>query len=291
MNKPQNINHNNKLALFEQKAIRRVWKDNKWYFSVVDIVEALTDSNDPKQYIKKMRQRDEMLDAKWGTICTPLEMIAKDGKKRKGMASDTEGVLRIVQSIPSKKAEPFKRWLARVGAERIEEINNPELAADRMRRLYEMKGYPKEWINQRELGVTARHRVTKEWRDRGANEGHDFAILTNEIYKGGFGLDAKEYKDFKNLAPEQNLRDSMTEIELALTNLGETTAAELHRQNNSQGMTDLKRDTKKAGEVTKDAREAVEARLGHPVVSKKNYLDLSRPEQIEKPDERDLLDE
>jgi DNA-damage-inducible protein D len=185
---------NDKLALFEEKEIRKIWKDNKWYFSVYDIVFVLTNSNDTKQYIKKLRSRDAFSNDKWGTICTPLEMVALDGKKRKIITADTSGILRIIQSIPSPRAEPFKLWLAKVGSERIEEINDPELAMNRMKYLYEKKGYPKAWIEQRERGIATRHTLTDEWKERGAKQGKDFAILTNEIYKSGFGISAKEYK-------------------------------------------------------------------------------------------------
>ena len=168
-------------------------------------------------------------------------MMAIDGKKRKIQMSDTEGILRIIQSIPSPKAEPFKRWLAKVGSERSEEINNPELAMDRMKQIYEKKGYSKSWIEQRERGIITRHNLTDEWKERGAKVGRDYAILTNEIYKTGFGIDAKEYKSIKGLHESQNLRDSMTNIELALTNLGEAPAVEFHKNNNSQGVKQLKK--------------------------------------------------
>ena len=211
---------NNKLALFEEKEIRKTWKNEKWYFSIVDVVYALTDSLNPKEYMKKIKSRDIEIKNNWGTICTLLDMIALDGKIRKIQMADTEGILRIIQSIPSPKAEPFKRWLAKVGSERIEEINNPELAMDRMKEIYEQKGYSKTWIEQRERGITTRHNLTEEWKERGVNIGKDYAILTNEIYKSGFGLTAKEYKNIKGLHASKNLRDSMTNIELALTNLG-----------------------------------------------------------------------
>ena len=160
----------NKLALFEEKEIRKTWQNNKWYFSILDVVYALTDSKDPKQYIKKLKLRDTEIQNNWGTICTLLEMMAIDGKKRKIQMSDTEGILRIIQSIPSPKAEPFKRWLAKVGSERIEEINNPEIAMDRMRQIFEKKGYSKAWIEQRERGITTRHNLTDEWKERGKKQ-------------------------------------------------------------------------------------------------------------------------
>lgn len=269
-----------KLALFEEKEIRKTWKENKWYFSILDVVYALTDSNDPKQYIKKLKSRDDALQNNWGTICTLLEMPTKDGKKRKIQVSDTAGILRIIQSIPSPKAEPFKIWLARVGSERIEEINNPELAMDRMKQIYERKGYSKSWIEQRERGITTRHNLTDEWKERGAQIGKDYAILTNEIYKSGFGLSAKEYKNVKGLHESQNLRDSMTNIELALTNLGEATAVEFHKKNNSQGLTKLKNDMNKAGKVLNNAKQEIEQELERPIVTSQNYIELTEQEEL-----------
>ena len=265
----------NKLALFEEKEIRKTWQNNKWYFSILDVVYALTDSKDPKQYIKKLKLRDTEIQNNWGTICTLLEMMAIDGKKRKIQMSDTEGILRIIQSIPSPKAEPFKRWLAKVGSERIEEINNPELAMDRMKQIYEKKGYSKSWIEQRERGIITRHNLTDEWKERGAKVGRDYAILTNEIYKTGFGIDAKEYKSIKGLHESQNLRDSMTNIELALTNLGEAPAVEFHKNNNSQGVEQLKKDVTKAGNVLNKARSEIENELGKSIVTSQNYIELT----------------
>ena len=202
-------------------------------------------------------------------------MTANDGKKRKIQMADTEGILRIIQSIPSSKAEPFKRWLAKVGSERIEEINNPELAMDRMKQIYEKKGYSKSWIEQRERSITTRHNLTDEWKERGAKVGKDYAILTNEIYKSGFGIDAKEYKNIKGLHESQNLRDSMTNIELALTNLGEATAVEFHRKNNSQGINRLKEDVNKAGNVLNKAKTEIENELGKSIVTSQNYIELT----------------
>lgn len=266
---------NNKLALFEEKEIRKTWNSNKWYFSIIDVIYVLTESKDPKQYLKKLKLRDIEIQNNWGTICTLLEMVALDGKKRKIQMADTEGILRIIQSIPSPKAEPFKRWLAKVGSERIEEINNPELAMDRMKQIYEKKGYSKVWIEQRERGITTRHNLTDEWRNRGAKIGKDYAILTNEIYKSGFGLSAKEYKSIKGLHESQNLRDSMTNIELALTNLGEATAVEFHKKNNSKGLKELKHDMNKAGNVLNKAKNEIENELERPIVTTENYIDLT----------------
>lgn len=271
---------NNKLALFEEKEIRKTWKNEKWYFSIVDVVYALTDSLNPKEYMKKIKSRDIEIKNNWGTICTLLDMIALDGKIRKIQMADTEGILRIIQSIPSPKAEPFKRWLAKVGSERIEEINNPELAMDRMKEIYEQKGYSKTWIEQRERGITTRHNLTDEWKERGVNIGKDYAILTNEIYKSGFGLTAKEYKNIKGLHASKNLRDSMTNIELALTNLGEATAVEFHRKNNSKGLNQLKTDMNKAGSVLNKAKQEIENELKRPIITSQNYIELTSDENL-----------
>ena len=268
-----------KLALFEEKQIRKTWKDEKWYFSIEDVVYALTDSKDPKQYISKLRKRDEYLSQGWVQIVHTLKMNTKGGKQNINCA-DTEGILRIIQSIPSPKAEPFKRWLAKVGSERIEEINNPELAMDRMKQIYEKKGYSKSWIEQRERGITTRHNLTDEWKERGANTLKDYAILTNEIYKSGFGFSAKEYKNIKGLHESQNLRDSMTNIELALTNLGEATAVEFHRKNDSKGINELRNDVNKAGNVLNKAKQEIENELERPIVTSENYIDLTQAKQL-----------
>lgn len=269
---------NNKLALFEEKEIRKKWEDDKWYFSIEDVVYALTDSKDPKQYINKLRKRDEYLSQGWVQIVHTLKMDTNGGKQKINCA-DTEGILRIIQSIPSVKAEPFKRWLAKVGSERIEEINNPELAMDRMKDIYEKKGYSKSWIEQRERGITTRHNLTDEWKERGVNKGKDYAILTNEIYISGFGLNAKEYKNIKGLHESKNLRDSMTNIELALTNLGEVTAVEFHKKNNSIGLKELKQDMNKAGKVLNKAKNEIENELDRTIVTSENYIELTNKKE------------
>lgn len=228
-NKKVELTENKSLALFQDKEIRRTWKYNKWYFAIEDVVVALTDSVDPKQYITRMKERDSFIREGWVQIVRTLKIRTRGGMQKMNCA-DTKGILRIIQSIPSPKAEPFKQWLATVGAERIEEIQDPELAVKRMRKIYAEKGYPESWIQQRERTIATRNKLTGEWQMRGANEGQDFAILTNEIYRSGFGLDAKSYKKLKGVSKQQNLRDAMTNMELALTNLGETTAAELHQK-------------------------------------------------------------
>lgn len=279
----------NKLALFENKKIRKAWHESKWYFSVIDVVYALTGSSKPRDYWYRLKQRvnvEEKIEL--STICRQLKLISSDGKNRLTDCADTEGILRIIQSIPSPKAEPFKRWLSKVGSERVEEINNPELAMDRMRKIYEKKGYSKSWIEQRERGIITRHNLTDEWKFRGAKIKTDYAILTNEIYVSGFGFSAKEYKSIKGLHENQNLRDSMTNIEFALTNLGEATAVEFHKKNNSQGIEKLQKDMNKAGVVLNIAKNEIEKELEGTVVTSENYIELTSQEnkQIRKEDNK-----
>ena len=262
----------NSLKLFEDKQIRSIWneEEEEWYFSVVDIVSILTEQpslDGARNYWKVLKSRLKDEGNETVTNCNQLKMRAADGKMRLTDAANTEQLLRIIQSIPSPKAEPFKLWLAEVGKERIDEIHDPELAVQRMRRIYAQKGYSESWIQQRERAIAARNKLTDEWKFRGAKEGRDFAILTNEIYKTGFGLDAKAYKNLKGVEKKHNLRDSMTEMELALTNLGETTARELHKTKDSFGMAELKQDAGEAGEVVETARVEAEKRLGKPIVT------------------------
>lgn len=270
---------NKNLALFEEKEIRKTYVDGKWYFSIEDVVYVLTNSRDPKQYINKLRKRDLFLNEGWVQIVHTLKMETNGGKQRINCA-DTEGILRIIQSIPSPKAEPFKRWLSKVGSERIEEINNPELAMKRMRELYEKKGYSKSWIAQRERGIATRNSLTDEWNDRGAKTSIDYAILTNEIYKSGFGITAGEYRDIKQIHESQNLRDSMTNIELALTNLGEAAAVEIHQKNDSYGMPNLKIDVNSAGKIMNKAKTELECVLERSIISSENCIDLTNRKRI-----------
>lgn len=263
----------NGVALFEQSSIRRVWHDGQWWFSVVDVVAVLTDSVNPKDYIKKMKRRDEELNVKWGTICPPLEMKAKDGKARMITCSHVEGLLRIIQSIPSPKAEPFKLWLAKVGHERLQEIRDPEMMMRRMREVYEKKGYPREWIEKRMRGVAVRQELTKDWEKRGARVGMEYAILTNEIMTGAFEMGVKEYKDFKGIS-RQNLRDHMNDMELILTMLAEATTAKIHENRDTQGFPNLKTDARDGGDVVGRTRKDIEKVSGKPVVSGENYLEL-----------------
>ncbi len=268
------------IKLFESKQIRSAWNEaeQKWYFSIADVIEALTDSANVKDYIKKMRKRDSELNANWGTDCPPLELIAPDGKRRKTQCANAESVLRIIQSIPSPKAEPFKRWLARVGYERLEEIENPELSMERMKELYEKKGYPKEWIDKRMRGIAVRQDLTDEWQNRGARTSLEYAILTNEIMQGAFDLKVEEHKQVKGLERE-NLRDHMNDIELILTMLAEATTTKLHRDRDSKGFEPLKQDAQEGGAVAGSTRRDIEKRSGKPVVTGDNFKGLTEKGQ------------
>ena len=273
------------IKLFESKKIRSTWNETeeKWYFSVQDVVEVLTDSADVKQYIKKMLSRDEQLKSNWGTICTPVEMIAADGKKRKIQASDTKGLLRIIQSIPSPKAEPFKLWLAQVGADRLDEIENPELATQRTRELYKLKGYSDDWIEKRMRSIAIREELTDEWKNRGVREQLEYAILTAEISKATFGLTPSEYKKVKGLK-SQNLRDHMTDLELIFSMLGEASTTAIVKTKNPKGFIQNKVAAKQGGTIAVDARKALESKTGQKVVSNENYLPEKKKKAIDKKD-------
>jgi len=271
-----------KIIVFQDIKIKRTWFNDEWWFCVPDVVEALTDSVNVKQYIKKIRSRDAELNSYWGTICTPLEMIAKDGKKRKITCSNTEGIFRIIQSIPSPKAEPFKRWLAHVGTERIKEIENPELAQERMKEIYEQKGYSKSWIDKRLRGIAVRQDLTDEWQKRGITEQNDFAILTAEISKASFGLTPSEYKKLKGLKKE-NLRDHMTDLELIFSMLGEASTSEIERTQNPNSFNKHKKASKDGGTVAKNARLELEQKTKQKVTTTGNYL--KEPEKKKRLDE------
>lgn len=262
------------ITLFEDTKVRIVWDDEqeKYYFSVADIVQILTDSADVKQYIKRMRSRDAELDSKWGTICTPVEMVAPDGKRRKTQAADLEGIFRIIQSIPSKKAEPVKRWLAEVGAQRVDQMIDPELTFQMAVDDYRRQGYSDRWINERMRSIEMRKELTDEWHRSGIHEPKDFAILTNVLTKAWSGMTTGEYKRYKGLT-KQNLRDNMTNVELALNTLAEVATTEYSRQSNPQGIAESKRIAQEGGDVARDARRTMEKRLGRSVVSPKKAAD------------------
>lgn len=266
----------NEIKLFENSQIRSVWDSEKeeWFFSVVDVVQVLTDSADPKQYVKKMRSRDPELNSKWGTICTPVPMLGKDGKKRNVQAADLQGIFRIIQSVPSPKAEPLKMWLAEVGKERIDEIVDPELTIDRALETYLKKGYSREWINQRLQAIQVRKELTDTWQDHGVQAGREFAILTNEITQAWSGMSTRQYKDFKGLKKE-NLRDNMSTTELVLNMLAEAATKDITQISHPQGLEENKAVAKRGGNVAKVARESLEAETGKPVITQQNAIDFA----------------
>ena len=270
------MDENNSIQLFEDRKIRTVWDEEKeeWYFSVQDVVAVLSESTDPKQYIKKMRARDPQLSANWGTICTPVQMIAADGKRRKVQAANTEGILRIVQSIPSPKAEPFKAWLAAVGRERIEETIDPEQAIDRALETYLKKGYSEDWIHQRILSIRVRNELTAEWQQRGVEKGREYAILTDEITKAWSDMTTRQYKNLKGLTKE-NLRDNMSTLEIVLNMPAETTTTELSKAHRPEGFEESRTIARRGGKVAGDARRAIEADTGRPVPTAQNAAQLN----------------
>ncbi len=263
------------IKLFESKKIRSAWNDGeeKWYFSVQDVVEILTDSADIKQYIKKLKSRDPQLFANWGTICTLVEMTAADGKKRKIQAANTESLFRIIQSISSAKAEPFKQWLAKVGYERIEETEDPELSFDRAMETYLAKGYTKSWINQRLKSIEVRKELTDEWEKRGIQKGFDFAMLTDIITKAWSGNTVKQYKEHKSLKKE-NLRDHMTNMELVLNMLAEATTSEISKEKKPKTLDESKTIAMQGGTIAGNTRKEIEAKTGKKVVTKLNAKNI-----------------
>ncbi|MBQ3689205.1 MAG: hypothetical protein II937_04980 [Bacteroidales bacterium] len=272
------MDNNFAIQLFEGKKVRVVWdaEKEKYYFSVADIVQLLTDSADAKQYIKRMRARDPELNSRWGTICTPTEMRASDGKVYKTQAADLEGIFRIIQSIPSKKAEPVKQWLAEVGSQRIDQIIDPELTFQMAVEDYRRQGYSDKWINERMRSIEMRKELTDEWHRSGIHEPKDFAILTNVLTKAWSGMTTGEYKRYKGLT-KQNLRDNMTNIELALNTLAEVATTEYSRQSNPQTMEESKRIAQEGGDVARDARQTMERRLGRSVISHEKASDYIKP--------------
>jgi len=267
------------IKLFESKKIRSVWNEEtqKWYFSIIDVIEVLTESSRPRKYwndLKKKLSNEgfDQLSEKIGQ----LKLEAEDGKKYLTDVADAETLMRLIQSIPSPKAEPFKRWLAKVGYERLEEIENPELAQQRMREIYKAKGYSDEWIEKRVRGIAVRDELTNEWKMRGVKEGKEYAILTAEISKATFGLTPSEYKSYKGLTkPQENLRDHMTDLELIFTMLGEAATTEIARNKDAQGFLENKVAAKEGGSVAGRARKDLEKKSGRKVVTNQNYKSLT----------------
>ena len=265
------------VKMFEGSQIRTVWDNEReeWYFSVVDVVGVLSESKNPTDYLRKMKKRDEILASYLGTNCPKVGMVSTNGKIRKVLAGNLKDIFRIIQSIPSPKAEPFKMWLAEVGKERIDEIIDPELTIDRALESYARKGYSREWINQRLQAIQVRKELTDTWQDHGVKAGNEYAILTNEISKAWSGMRTREYKDFKGLKKE-NLRDNMSTTELILNMLAETATKDIAEATNPQGLDENKKAAQDGGSIAGDARKSIEARTGKPVITSKNAIDLGR---------------
>lgn len=268
-------NNDKGLVIFKGKNIRRTECNGEWYFSIIDIIEALTDTNNARRYwsdLKRKLSEDEGFSQLYEKI-VQLKLVSSDGKKYLTDTADTETIFRIIQSVPSPKAEPFKRWLARVGYERLQEIENPELAQKRMKALYEAKGYPKSWIDKRLRGIAVRDALTDEWKNRGVKEDKEYAILTAEISKATFGMTPSEYKSFKGLKRE-NLRDHMSDLELIFTMLGEASTTEIAKNTNAVGFTQNKKAAKEGGKVAGNARKELEKKSGRKVTTSKNFKQL-----------------
>ena len=269
------------LVAFQDKKIRRIWYNQEWFYSVVDIVEVLTDSPTPRQYWGKVKDR-EFIALELSPIWVRLKLAAEDGKLRFTDCVNTKNAFRLIQSIPSKKAEPFKQWLAQLAQERIEEIENPELAQDRVKEYYELKGYPKDWIDKRLRGIAIRQELTDEWKDRGVTEETNFAILTNEISKATFGKTVQEYKELKGLKKKnQNLRDHMTDWELIFNMLGEKATTDITRTRDAQGFEENKQAARRGGQIAHNARKELEQETGKSVISKDNFLSLTEQKKLE----------
>ncbi|MEK6970565.1 MAG: Bro-N domain-containing protein [archaeon] len=268
------MDQDNALVVFQDKKIRRVQHNEEWFFSVVDVVEALTDSPNPRNYWSMLKVREQEAGVELYTNCVQLKLVAEDGKLRETDCANTKNMFRIIQSISSPKAEPFKQWLAKVGYERVQEIENPELAQERMKQLYEQKGYSKEWIDKRLRGIAIRQELTDEWKNRGAAENRDFAILTNEISFATFGKTVEDYKKFKGLEKE-NLRDHMNDLELIFNMLGEGVTTEITRSKEAEGFEQLQGAARQGGEVAGNARKEAEKKIGKSIMRSENYLQES----------------
>lgn len=276
------LTENKELVLFENKKIRRCKYNDEWYYSVVDIIEAITESEKPRDYwyrLKKRLEEEEL--SELSTNCRRLKMLAKDGKMRETECANRETIFRIIQSVPSPNAEPFKLWFARLAEERILETIDPSLAIERARQTYLKKGYTEEWVNARIKGIPARNELTEEWKNRGITDTRDYSILTDEISKGTFGITTKKHKSIKSLTKNQNLRDNMSPMELVLTTLAEVTTTELHKTNDSQGMRALKTDAHDGGEIASITRKNIEKKLGKPVVTSDNAINFKEKEKID----------
>ena len=273
------MKQNNKLIVFQGKKIRRIWHEEEWFFSIVDVCAVLTGSPDAGAYWRKLKQRLKDEGSEVVTFCHDLKLEASDGKKYKTACSNTEGIFRIIQSVPSPKAEPFKRWLAKVGYERVQEIENPELAQERMKEIYEKKGYSKSWIDKRLRSIAVRQDLTDEWKKRGILTQDEYAILTAEISKASFGMSPSKYRQHKGLK-KQNLRDHMTDLELIFSMLGEASTSEIEKTHDPKTFPAHKKASREGGTIAKNARKALEKKTKKKVITKGNYL--TEPEKVKR---------
>ncbi|HPM85673.1 MAG TPA: BRO family protein [archaeon] len=275
------MNQETALSIFEGKKIRKIWHNEEWWFSIIDIAYALTGTENPNRYWSDLKIKLNQEGSQLYDFIVQLKLLSSDNKRYETDCTNTEGAFRIIQSIPSPKAEPFKLWLAKTGYERIQEIENPELAQDRAKGYYELKGYPKEWINKRLRGIAIRQELTDEWKERGVKQETDFAILTNEITKATFGKTVKEYKEFKGLEKKnQNLRDHMNDLELIFTMLGEKATTEITKTRNDKEFPQLKSSAKRGGEIASHAKQELETETGKSVTTKQNYLRLTQTKKL-----------
>lgn len=282
MDKENEIKENKELVLFENSRIRRQMYNGEWNYSIIDIIEILTGSKNPRDYWYRLKKRlDEEEQSELSTNCRRLKLVANDGKSRETDCANRETIFRLIQSIPSPNAEPFKLWFAKLAEERIQEVIDPSLAIERARQTYLKKGYDEEWTNTRIKGIGARNALTNEWKNRGADT-KDYAILTDEISKGTFGITTKQHKNIKGL-DNQNLRDNMSALELALMTLAEVTTTEIHKTNDSQGLSQLKQDAHDGGDIASITRQNIEQKIGKPVVTSENAKDFRKTKKIKKP--------
>lgn len=282
MDEETEIKENKELVLFENSRIRRQMYNGEWNYSIIDIIEILTGSKNPRDYWYRLKKRlNEEEQSELSTNCRRLKLVANDGKSRETDCANRETIFRLIQSIPSPNAEPFKLWFAKLAEERIQEVIDPSLAIERARQTYLKKGYDEEWTNTRIKGIGARNALTNEWKNRGADT-KDYAILTDEISKGTFGITTKQHKNIKGL-DNQNLRDNMSALELALMTLAEVTTTEIHKTNDSQGLSQLKQDAHDGGDIASITRQNIEQKIGKPVVTSENAKDFRKTKKIKKP--------
>ena len=266
---------NTKLALFEEKEIRKIYKNNNWYYNVNDVITLLTDSSNPSEYLKRLKQKDLELQTNWNNLCININMHSKDDKIRKYTACNNIGILRLIESIQSPKAEKFKMWLAKLGNERLNEIDEPELLMDRMKTIYKLKGYSSSWIEQREREIVTKQSLNEEWEQRGIDNNIEYQILMNEIYTSNFGLSIDEYKQIKEIKELNNLKDSMTNLELSFLNLAENITTKVHQKNKSRNLDELKKDINEVANIINNTKNSIEEKFNISIINPENHMNLT----------------